>query len=162
MKNLIKNRQMHIFAFEAMGSFILTYGVCTAGKHFTPDVIIASALFLAICQSGEITGGYINPIVSIGMFIDSRHKRLLLYLSAQLLGALIGAFVSWGLLGQISPPFAGDWSSIELPKFMLNELVGSSFFTICVLTLTNKYTSHAAKSWQIYLSVPVALFLVRK
>ena len=52
MKNLIKNRTFHIIAFEALGSFILTYGVCTSGKHFAPDVVIASALFLAIAQSG--------------------------------------------------------------------------------------------------------------
>jgi len=31
-----------------------------------------------------------------------------------------------------------------------------------MLTITNKLTSHAVKSWQIYLSVPVALYLVRK
>lgn len=47
-------------------------------------------------------------------------------------------------------------------KFVLNELVGSAFFTVCVLTLTNRYTSLAVKSWQVYLSVPVALFIVRK
>ena len=49
-----------------------------------------------------------------------------------------------------------------MPKFLLNEFFGSGIFVICVLTLTNKFTSYAAKSWQVYLSVPVALFLVRK
>lgn len=52
MKNLIKNRTFHIVAFEALASFILTYGVSTSGKHFAPDVVISSALFLAIAQSG--------------------------------------------------------------------------------------------------------------
>lgn len=88
-----------------MGSFILTYGICSSGKHIAPDIIIASALFLAISQSGEITGGYINPIVTIGTYIDNRHKKLLLYLLAQFIGALLGAFISWVLLGEIEPPY---------------------------------------------------------
>jgi hypothetical protein len=52
MKNLIKNRKFHIILFEALGSFILTYGICSSGMHFAPDIIIASALFLAVSQSG--------------------------------------------------------------------------------------------------------------
>lgn len=79
-----------------------------------------------------------------------------------MLGAFIGAFISWALLGDLPPLYKDGWNTLDLPKFILNELVGSAFFTICVLTLTNRYTSYAAKSWQIYLSVPVALFLVRK
>ena len=46
------------------------------------------------------------------MFIDNRHKKLLLYLFAQFIGALMGAFISWGLLGNISPPFAEGWGTI--------------------------------------------------
>lgn len=88
-----------------MGSFILTYGICSSGRHVAPDIIIASALFLAISQSGEITGGYITPIVTIGTYIDHRHKKLMLYLVAQFLGALLGALVSWVLLGEIDPPY---------------------------------------------------------
>lgn len=52
MKNLIRNRTFQIAAFEGMGSMILTYGICTSGRHVAPDIIIASALFLAISQSG--------------------------------------------------------------------------------------------------------------
>ena len=52
MKNLLKNRAFHILVFEGLASFILTYGVSTSGKHFASDIVIASALFLAIAQSG--------------------------------------------------------------------------------------------------------------
>ena len=103
-----------------------------------------------------------NPIISIGMFIDKRHKKLGLYILAQLLGAMLGAFISWALLGKIDPAYNEGWSGMEPVKFWLNEFFGSAIFTVCVLTLSNKFTSYAVKSWQIYLSVPVALFLVRK
>lgn len=162
MVSLIKNRQFHLIFFELIGSFILTYGVSSAGLHVAPDVIVAASLFLAVSLTGEITGGYINPIISIGTYIDNRHRKLGTYLLAQFLGAFIGAFFSWALLGDIPPPYQDGWDSINLPKYLLNELIGSAMFTVCVLTLTNRYTSHAIKSWQIYMSVPIALFLVRK
>jgi len=54
------------------------------------------------------------------MYIDNRHKKLVLYIFAQFIGALLGAFVSWGLLGTIDPPYSSGWESIAAPKFMLN------------------------------------------
>jgi glycerol uptake facilitator-like aquaporin len=127
-----------------------------------PDVVIAASLFLAISLTGEITGGYINPLITIGTWIDKRHRKLGLYMFAQVLGAVAGAFWSWALLGPLPPIYHEAWDPKETLKFVLNEFIGSAFFTVCVLTLTNRYTSLAVKSWQVYLSVPVALFLVRK
>ena len=52
MKNLIKNRTFQLTLFEALGSFIMTYGFCTANQHSAPDIVVASSLFLAISQAG--------------------------------------------------------------------------------------------------------------
>lgn len=52
MPSITRNRRFHIFCFEGLGSLILTYGICSAANHVAPDFVIASALFLAICQSG--------------------------------------------------------------------------------------------------------------
>lgn len=162
MKRLVRSRKFHILFFEALGSLILVYGSCSSGLHVAPDVIVAASFFLAVSLTGEVTGGYINPLITLGTYVEHRHNKLKLYLAAQLLGAFLGALWSWALLGSIEPPYQEGWDSIEPVKFILNELVGSTAFTICVLALTNRYTSHAVKSWQIYLSIPVALFLVRK
>lgn len=96
------------------------------------------------------------------MYIENRHNKLKLYIVGQVIGAFLGGLWSWALIGDIEPPFQEGWDSIETAKFILNELLGSAIFTICVLTLTNKFTSHAVKSWQIYSTIPVSLFLVRK
>lgn len=162
MKGLIKSRRFHIIFFEALGSFILVYGACSSSLHIAPDIIVACALFLAVSLTGEVTGGYINPAITIGMYIENRHNKLKVYLVGQVLGAFLGGLWSWALIGDIEPPFHEGWDSIETAKFILNELLGSAIFTICVLTLTNKFTSHAVKSWQIYSTIPVSLFLVRK
>ena len=69
MNSLIKSRKFHIFLFEGLGSFILTYGFCSSGLHDTPDIIIAASMFLAVSLTGEVTGGYINPIITIGTFV---------------------------------------------------------------------------------------------
>lgn len=120
MNRLIKNRQFHLVFFESLGSLILTYGVCASSLHIAPDVIVAASLFLAISLTGEITGGYINPLISIGTYIDDRHNKLTTYLLAQFMGAFVGAFFSWGLLGGIAAPFHESWDSFDFVKFALN------------------------------------------
>lgn len=105
MKVLIKNRKFHIFFFECIGSFILIYGFCTSKLHDTPDIVVATAMFLAVCLTGEVTGGYINPIITIGTFVENRHNKLKLYLISQLVGAFIGGLFSWALLGTIEAPY---------------------------------------------------------
>lgn len=52
MRDLTRDRKFHIIFFEGLGSLILTYGICSSASHVAPDFIIASALFLAISQSG--------------------------------------------------------------------------------------------------------------
>jgi glycerol uptake facilitator-like aquaporin len=99
MKGLIKSRRFHILLFEGLGSFILIYGTCSAGMHVAPDIVVAASMFLAISLCGEVTGGYINPIITFGARIEKRHNKLSQYLLAQLVGALIGSFWSWALLG---------------------------------------------------------------
>jgi glycerol uptake facilitator-like aquaporin len=162
MKRLIRSRRFHILFFESLGSFILVYGACSAGLHVAQDIIVAASLFLAVSLTGEVTGGYINPLITIGTYVEHRHNKLKLYLGAQMLGAFLGALWSWAILGNIEAPYQEGWDSIEPVKFIMNEFMGAFIFTICVLVLTNRYTSHAVKSWQIYLSIPVALFLTRK
>ncbi len=101
MKGLIKNRSFHILFFESLGSFILVYGACSANLHVAPDIIVAASFFLAVCLTGEVTGGYINPVITLGTYIEKRHNKLKLYLGAQLIGAVLGGLWSWALLGNI-------------------------------------------------------------
>ena len=101
IKKLIRNRKFHIIFFEGLGSFIVTFGFACAdfGIDKAPEISIAASYFLAICITGEITGGYINPLVTIGMYLDNRHKKLALYLLGQFLGSLAGALYAWILIG---------------------------------------------------------------
>lgn len=101
MKGLIRSRKFHIIFFESIGSLILVYGCCSSGLHVAPDIIVAASLFLAVSLTGEVTGGYINPIITLGTYVESRHNKLALYLVAQTMGALLGGLWSWALLGTV-------------------------------------------------------------
>ena len=94
--NLIFNRKFHIIFFETLGSFILSYAFTASSFHDVPELTLATAYFLSIGITGEITGGYINPIVTLAAWIDRRHKKLTLYLVSQFIGALLGGL--WALL----------------------------------------------------------------
>ena len=109
MKRLIRSRTFHILFFESIASFILVYGSCSAGSHFAPDIIVAASFFLAVGLTGEVTGGYVNPLITIGTYIERRHNKIKLYLAAQMIGALLGGLWSWALLGKIEPPYHEGW-----------------------------------------------------
>ena len=51
MTNLTKDRTFQVIAFEAIATFILTYGACASGRHSASNVIVSCALFLGIAIS---------------------------------------------------------------------------------------------------------------
>jgi glycerol uptake facilitator-like aquaporin len=107
-----------ISIFEGVGTLILAYGIC-CGQYLPPfkdkvinvyyGFFISCSLFLALCWSGSMTGGHINPAVTLGQMFRSPKISLrtgLIYMTSQFIGALFGA-----LLGKIS--------FIKLGRFMM-------------------------------------------
>ncbi len=72
---------------ECLGTFILVLAILSTGQALA----IGVALALAILLIGSVSGGHLNPAVSITMLanksIDS--KTCLLYILAQIAGALM-------------------------------------------------------------------------
>jgi glycerol uptake facilitator-like aquaporin len=92
-----------ISIFEGMGTMILTYGIC-CGQYLPPfrdkvtnlyyGFFISCSLFLALCWSGAMTGGHINPAVTLGQMFRSPKVSLrtgLIYMVSQFIGAFFGA-----------------------------------------------------------------------
>ena len=117
---------------------------------------------MPLALAGEISGGYFNSTITIAAYINKKHKILEKYLIAQFLGGLIGTAWCWALTDRILIAYKRDNSNLEMAKFIINEFLGSFLFSICVLVLTNKFTTHAYKSWQIYISIAASFYLVRK
>jgi glycerol uptake facilitator-like aquaporin len=101
---------MKIVIFEGVGTLILAYGIC-CGQYLPPidekiinpfhSIFISCSLFLALCWSGSMTGGHINPAVTLGQMFRSPKIPLkvgLIYMISQLIGAFIGALICTNIL----------------------------------------------------------------
>lgn len=82
----------------------------------------------------------------------------------QFIGGVLGVLLFWLVTGKSAIPVVDAKDGVvgfEQVKYCINEFVGSFFFAISVMVVTNHRTSFANKSWQMYLSVVTSLFLVR-
>ena len=79
------------FIAEFLGTFILVLAIFATGQA----IPIGIALALSIYIVGTVSGGHLNPAVSVGMLasksIDS--KTCLVYILAQILGGLFAYVV---------------------------------------------------------------------
>lgn len=135
-------------------------------RYLPPEPFLISCSFLvALAMCGELTDSHFNPTVSIAAHIAHKSKTTKLNILAQISGGFLGVLFYYICTGNIFIPVSdcegGINTMAEKAKFCVNEVVGSFFFSIFVLTLTNKYTNAAFRSWQVYLSLPIALFIVR-
>jgi aquaporin Z len=93
---------------EAIGTFflVLTIG-CTvilssdAARGILPPLAIGSALMVMVYAGGHISGGHYNPAVTLAATVRGRHpaSEVIPYWVAQILGALLAAFVAMFLTG---------------------------------------------------------------
>lgn len=166
----IENKDLRITVFEAVGTLIFTYGVGCASLAAKTDVspadgvMVACSLLAGLALCAEITDGHLNPILSLAANINGRSKHMTVNMMGQFIGGVLGAILFWIVTGKSAIPVPEGPDGItghNQLKFVLNELVGSFFFATCVMVVTNHRTSYANKSWQMYLSVIVSLFLVR-
>lgn len=88
---------------ELIATFALTYVGMLAIMHFAGDpggllgVAFAHGLVIAVMVAGigHISGGHINPAVTIGLFLAKKIDAMnaIVYIIAQVVGAILAAFV---------------------------------------------------------------------
>uniref|UniRef100_A0A8U7P7S0 Aquaporin 9 n=1 Tax=Corvus moneduloides TaxID=1196302 RepID=A0A8U7P7S0_CORMO len=109
-KFALKNSLIKEALSEFLGTFILIalgcgcvgQAVLSRGMHggpMTVSVGFAMAVTIAVYVSGGVSGGHINPAVSLAMCVTGRLKwtKLPIYILAQLLGAFVGAAAVFGI-----------------------------------------------------------------
>lgn len=140
---------------EALGTFLLVFlgaGAIISSSYFFPAssaqlLIVALAfgiaLGLAVSIAMNISGGHINPAVTIAMLVTKRIKGTdaAVYIIAQLIGAVIGAAVllgfplqagaasAWGV--PTLSPVVSVWQGIFIEALITFVLVTAVFGT-CV------------------------------
>ena|ERR1719264_1064826 len=95
----------HLFA-ELYGTFVLNFVVCASyGFNFA----VGPALFIAIVSSGMISGAHFNPAVTTSIMIVGAIQKEIskdtvikysAYYIMQIIGAILGGLVAWGVIGR--------------------------------------------------------------
>ncbi|KAF7109646.1 hypothetical protein CFC21_109865 [Triticum aestivum] len=99
-----------IFVFAGVGS-VIAYTKVSGGAPLDPSGLIAVAichgfgLFVAVAIGANISGGHVNPAVTFGLALGGQITILtgIFYWVAQLLGAIVGAFLVQFCTGVATP-----------------------------------------------------------
>lgn len=143
---------------KAGAELIGTYGLVTAGcgaviassQHALPSIGVALAfglvIALMISAVGHISGGHINPAVSISLAV-TRHlpwKDLPFYLVAQFLGATFGALTLLAFFGN-----AAVAGTVNIPATHVSALQATSMEAVLTAFLVFVITSVATDTQSI-------------
>ncbi|TRY71126.1 hypothetical protein TCAL_17302 [Tigriopus californicus] len=153
------------FLAEALGTFLLVlFGDGAIAQYkaqlasVTPTVFpsvawgYGLALMIGILVSGGVSGGHLNPAVTLAMACLKKcsWKQLVVYWLAQYLGALLGAALLFGLYfdainelpisdasaAGIFASFPG-MSDLNIGTLIADQLVGTALLLIIILAVTD-------------------------
>lgn len=126
------------FALVFIGAGSVVMDSATGGSLGLVGMALASALAYAVMVTAtmDISGGHINPAVTVGLWVAKKIDTRLggLYIVAQLAAAVAGALlVRW-----LFPTYAGDVTSLGTPKIstdldLLKGIVVEAVLTFLLL-----------------------------
>lgn len=125
-------------AVEAVGTFILTFigaGSIIATQGNTLIVIALAhgiALSIAVSAAMNISGGHINPAVTIGMLVTGRisGQHAIVYIISQLIGAIVAGY----LLMSVFPNALGTVVHWGAPGLSTQTSVGQGILFEAIMT----------------------------
>lgn len=122
---------------EFLGVFMFVTAIIGAvnGAFEVKTAALATVLGLAVLVTGPISGGHLNPAVSIYFYSrkELSLKDLLGYIVAQILGGLLGAYVGLAIWGKIVSTAAGTAGP--------GEIIGEIFATGGLVWLVGRLAS---------------------
>jgi aquaporin Z len=152
---------------EFIGTFILVLFGCGAavlgGDHVGQLGIALSFGFAIVALAyalGPISGGHVNPAVSLAVFLAGRMslRDMLAYWLVQFLGALAGAAILAAIAGSTAHLGQNGWGpgyngGYGLPAAALFEVVMTALFVIVILGATEPTAASAAGGLAIGLTL---------
>jgi aquaporin Z len=158
---------------EFLGTLILVLFGCGAavlgGDHIGQTGIALAFGFAIVALAyglGPISGGHVNPAVSLGMFVAGRMtlRDMLVYWVAQCLGALAGAAILALIMGSTERLGANGWGPGYLGEYAIGsaaifEVVMTAIFVAVILGATRPPAAPALAGLAIGLTL-AAIHLV--
>ena len=137
---------MKKYIAEFVGTFVLVLVGCGVAVVTSASVVATSLAFglsiVAMAYSiGNVSGCHVNPAVSLAMLINKKMtvKDFLLYVLAQVLGALAGAAVLGVMLNSFDSLGANGYDgSISVWVALLVEVILTFIFVTAILGVTSK------------------------
>jgi aquaporin Z len=142
---------MRRYLTEFIGTlfFVLTIGLVATPGHERPfaPLVIGSVLMVLVYMGGHVSGGHYNPAVTLAIYLRKKlaARDLVLYWAAQLLGALVGAYLSYIFLDRTFAPAPG---LVATPVTAL--LVEMLYTFLLALTVLNVATSKDTQGNSFY------------
>jgi aquaporin Z len=158
---------------EFLGTLILVLFGCGAavlgGEHIGQTGIALAFGFAIVALAyglGPISGGHVNPAVSLGMFVAGRMSLsdMLIYWVAQCLGALAGAAILALIVGSTDKLGVNGWGPGYLGEYAIGsaaifEVVMTALFVAVILGSTRPPAAPAMAGLAIGLTL-AAIHLV--
>jgi aquaporin Z len=141
---------------EFLGTFVLcvTVQLVVNGGSAIGAIGIACSLMVMIYALGAVSGANFNPAVSFGLLLDGELKCLdfVLYVFAQLAGAVFAFFVAWCLLkelkvalvvkhitGDVGGAAGADWFAVLLSELIFTAMLVFTVLNVAVYDGGNQY-----------------------
>jgi MIP family channel proteins len=153
---------------EFIGTFALIFIGAGAGAILGPGQVVGVALAHGLTimifgyAYGEISGGHVNPAVTIGLFAAGRFagRNVVPYVAAQLAGAIVAAFALLAVLG--GPVNNLGATTIDLHRTtvlggMLLEAIGTFFLVNTVATTTGVGAAGRLAPFAIGMTVAICI-----
>lgn len=123
----------HVNGAEINAAYVLT------------ALAFGGAIFCIAYSVGKISGGHVNPAVSIGMYVDGRmsFKEMIEYIIAQIIGAIIGAALVGVIAGFDSGLGANGLYKGNAGISLLVEIILTFIFVMAVLGSTSDGSDNA-------------------
>lgn len=108
------------------------------------------AVTMAVYVSGKVSGGHINPAVSLAEAVAGRLDwiQLPFYVIAQVLGGFFSSIVLFGLYMDMPKTelTAGVFATyprdgVSLSQAFMNEMMGTFFLVLCVRSVTDRHNA---------------------
>jgi aquaporin Z len=142
---------MRRYLTEFIGTlfFVLTIGLVVTPGHETPlaPLVIGSVLMVLVYMGGHVSGAHYNPAVTLAIYLRKKlaARDLVPYWAAQLLGALVGAYLSYIFLDRTFAPAPG------LAATPVTALLVEMLYTfLLALTVLNVATSKDTQGNSFY------------
>jgi len=147
-KAFIFNLRWAAYTMEFIGTFYLTLVVALTATNTEQPLAIGAALCALIFTGGHISGGHLNPTVSLAIFLRQKATVLdtILYFIVQFAGGVVGSFCAW-MISPANSNFLGPGVGVGVHVFQafFAEFLFSFYLCTCVLnvaTVKSKANNH--------------------